>query len=503
MNAPAFGLAGVSQRLPPANTQAEQHLLGGLLANNRAFDRCAEILRPEHFADPVHGAIYACAARRLEAGQVADVITLRSELENSDLLRERGGVAYLAELLVANVSVLNVGEYARLIRDAWARRQVIEACSVAANAAFGLGDGREAGEIVAELDGALSAVAQGQDAARLQDSGAVANRAVEDFLAAVDRRGAVAGVTTGYAGLDRKLGGMRAGQLLILGGRPGMGKTAMLWGVAARAAAAGHRVLFVSAEMVPHDVMARGVAAVAGLPLAAVMRGGMLEPGSNRFQPFARESAEVGLIANAARRLAALPVQWDGSDAPELAAVRARARRMARQRGGGLDMVVIDYLGRLRGSNRSSEFGRYAEVSELARGCKTLARELAVPVLVGAQLNRANVKTRENPRPQLSDLRDSGEVEQEADVVMFLHREHYYLEQQRPTRGPKQSEDEHERVVAEWYERLHQTRGEAELSVAKQRQGALGTVRLRFDPTLTWFFDVDDPDGAAVPGLGE
>lgn len=502
--APATGhgrdLIGLSQRLPPQNLQAEQALLGALLANNKAYDRVGEFLRPEHFADPAHAAVYAAIARRVESGQLADVVTLRGEFENAGTLQEVGGAAYLVQLLSAMVGIINAGEYGRLIRDAWARRQVIDACEVAVGRAFGMGGEDEAGAIVADLDERLSTVAQGQDVAAIVDGATVANRAFDDFLRAVDRRGAVAGVPTGYATLDRRLGGMRRGQLLVLAGRPGMGKTAMLAGIAARAAAGGARVLFVSAEMVPEDVMARALAAVSGLPLGAVRDGARIPPGTNRWEPFERHSPEVAQVANAARRLASLPIHWDGSDAPQLAAVRARARRLARRRGGGVDLVVVDYLGRTRGSDHSRDAGRYAEVSELARGYKTLARELGIPVLLGSQMSRASEK-RDDRRPMLSDLRDSGEIEQEADVVMFLHREHYYLERARPAKKEREGAEDFEARVNAWYARLAQTRTEADLDVAKQRQGPSGIVKLRFDPQLTWFFDADDPDGAAVPGL--
>ena len=427
----APSLIGRSLRAPPHSMQAEQALLGALLANNRAYDRVADFLRPEHFADELHGHVFRAIARRIEAGQLADVVTLRVEFENTGLFDQApDGIGYLAQLLGAMVGIINAGEYGRLIHDAWSRRCIIDACEEAVNLSFG-GNG-PAAEIVEHLDGALSGIAQGGDASALLDSHRVSDQVVEGFVAAIKRRGALAGVASGYAALDRKTGGFNPGDLIILGARPSMGKTALANGIAVRAAAAGHRVLFVSAEMMASGVMARAVAALSGLPLAAVLRGGRIEPGTNRFRPFEETGLEMGQVVNAARNLSALPLRWDEAPRASVAAIRAKARRMARAKDGGLDLILVDYLGRCTASPEARRQGRVAEVSEMVRDFKSLAKELRVPVVLASQLSRA-ATAREDPRPLLSDLRDSGEIEQEADVVMFLHREHYYLERARPT----------------------------------------------------------------------
>jgi replicative DNA helicase len=492
------GLLGLSQRLPPQSLPAEQALLGALLANNRAYDRVAETLRAEHFADPCHAAVYAAIARRVEAGQVADVVTLRPEFENTGVLAPVGGPGYLATLLGAMVGIVNASEYARLIRDAWARRGIIDAAENAANQAFA---GAEAGTIIEGLDASLSAVAQGQDEAALQPQDRVADSVVAGFISAIERRGALAGVTTGLRGLDRKLLGMRKGQLIVLGARPSMGKTALGACIAMRSAAAGTRTMFVSAEMGAPDVLGRAVAAVAKMPLPALTSGGSLEPGSNRFRPFDRGGPEEASVVDAARRLSPLPLRWDALPQATVAGIRARARRLARlpaERGGGLDLIVVDYLGRCRGSPDARRAGRLAEVSEMVRDFKSLAVELGVPVLLLSQLSRA-ATAREDPRPVLSDLRDSGEIEQEADVVAFLHREHYYLERARPTKRPKESEEDFDLRTRAWADRVLATRTLAEVDIAKQRQGPIGTVRLHFEPSLTWFWDEGEADAPAVP----
>lgn len=494
----ADDLLGLSQRLPPQSREAEQALLGGLLANNSAYDQVAEILRPEHFADPCHGAVFAAIARRIEAGGLADVVSLRPEFDNTGVLDPVGGPGYLAGLLVAMVSPRTCLSYAQVVRGAWARRCIIDACEAAVNEAFAGTDGTE---VVQVLDARLSEIAQGQDVSALQTSDRVAEAVVERFKAAIDRKGRLGGVATGYRALDRKLGGLRPGQLIVVGARPSMGKTAFATSVAVRAAAFGARTLFVSAEMGADDVFMRAVAAVSGLPLPALNAGGGILPGTNRFEPFASGGDEEQRAATAAMRLGRLPIRWDDAPLATVSAIRARARRLARAKDGGLDLIVVDYLGRCRGSPEARRAGnRLAEVSEMVRDFKTLAVELRVPVILLSQLSRAGGQ-RDSWRPVLSDLRDSGEIEQEADVVMFLHREHYYLERAKPEKGAKEKGEDFDQRVNDWYRRLEETRELAEIDVAKQRQGPIGTVRLRWDGPTTWFFDENAETDEAVPGL--
>ncbi|NDC60068.1 MAG: replicative DNA helicase, partial [Alphaproteobacteria bacterium] len=372
-------LVGLSQRLPPQNAEAEQALLGGLLANNKGYDRVAEILRPEHFADPCHAAVYAAIARRVEAGQVADVVSLRPEFENTGILDPAGGVRYLVDLLTAMVSPRLVTEYAALVRDAWARRCIIDACEEGVNLAFA---GTEAHGRPGADDDEL--------AAALLPCDKVAERVIDSFASAIERKGRLAGVTTGFRALDRKLGGLRGGQLVVIGARPSMGKTALAVSIGVRAAAAMARTLFVSAEMSAEEVFKRAVAAVSGIPLPALTSGGGIEPGTNRFVPFEAGGPESRRAAEAAMHLGRLPMQWDEAPRATVSAIRARARRMARAKGGGLDLLVVDYLGRCRGSPEIQRAGnRLAEVSEMVRDFKSLAVELNVPVVLLSQLSRA------------------------------------------------------------------------------------------------------------------
>ena len=488
-------------RPPPASLEAEQALLGALLRNNKALDRVPD-LEARHFADAIHGHIFTAIKRRVDAGRLADAVTLRAEMAEDAMLDEVGGPAYLAQLLGSMVSIVNASEYGKMIRDAWLRREIIDRCHVAMERAFGA-DAQElqAGDILGALDAEVAELSrEGATGDAPRDSAAVAEQVMQGFQRAVERRGGLAGITSGYAGIDRMTGGFMPGQLILIGARPAMGKTALSAGMATRAAAAGARVLYVSAEMLAQDVLARAAAAVAELPVTAALRAGY-EDDRGQWQPIAGDSAEARRLANAARRLKALPLHWD--DAPRHTAASIRQKARAMRRVGGLDMVVVDYLGRLQPSQRAAGFrNRVIEIGELARDLKMLALELQVPVVLLSQLSRS-LEQRDDKRPVLSDLRDSGEIEQEADIVMFLFREHYYLVNGKPKKRDNEKGESFDARLEEWAHALAQSAGKGEIIVAKQRQGPTGPVRLRFQDSRAWFFDDDAMGQPAIPGLPE
>jgi replicative DNA helicase len=477
-------IPGFSPRLPPANLEAEQALLGALLANNKAYERVAEFLRPEHFADAAHAEIYAAVQRRIEAGQLADAVTLRREFEHSGRLGDTP-VSYLAELLGAMVGIINAGEYGRVIEDAWLRRRLIDLGESMVNRAHGVEPDLDARLQVEAADGALLQLATRQVGGGPREGNAVADGLMRQVMDAVRRRGALPGVTWGFRGLDRMTGGMRPGQFILLGARPSMGKTSLALAVAQAAAGAGKRVLFVSAEMQAEQVMARAVAADAGLPMAAVTRGG-LPDGMGGWRALDEGAAEVAQMAEAARRVGALPIVWDDS-AFSLPAIRARARRLMRQPG-GLDLIVVDYLGRIQASGEARKQGSVAAVTELSAGFKTLAMELGVPVLLLSQLNRG-VEGRDDKTPGMSDLRDSGALEQDADVILFLYRAHYYLTRAEPRRRPAEKSADFEQRCQDWVAEVAREQGQATIIVAKQRQGPIGPVRVRFHDASAQFSD--------------
>ncbi len=495
MTDPAFGL---HLRTPPANLEAEQRLLGTLMSNNRAYERVADFLRADHFADAAHGAIYAAIARRIDAGQVADVVTLRPEFENSGLLDDAGGVGYLAELLSTMMHIINVESYGRAIRDAWLRREMIAAGEVAVNLAFGAEPDIDADQVLERVEGALFAL--GEEATGHGQGGLVtADAAAKELLEAHDRAsrtsGGIVGLATGYGAFDRLKGGLMPNELTYLAGRPGMGKTALAVGFAVGAAKDGKRVYYASAEMGAVAVQSRPVAARSGLPTESILRAWIIDPGTNQGRRFTQREYDRMFAANAA--IGALPIVWDVRAAPTVASIRVRARREKARH--GLDLIVVDHIGLLSPNAAARSGNRNEELSKISAELKALTVELGVPVVVLSQLSR-RVEERDDKRPMLSDLRDSGSLEQDADVVAFVYREEYYLRKHSPKRRDNESEEKFAARVDAWRERLIDVEGTGELIIAKHRQGREGTVRLRWDGRLTWFFD---EDASAPPHAGQ
>ena len=489
----ALGLAAT--RNPPANLEAEQALLGALLANNKAYDKVGEFLRPEHFADAAHGMIFGAIQRRCEAGQLADAVTIRAEFEQNGLLDDAGGAGYLGKLLLAMTGIINAGEYGRVIEDCWLRRQLIEVGESIVNRAYGAEPDVMAREQVERADTDLLALTEARAPDGLRDGLTVADSLLRGMMDAVARRGALPGVTFGFRGLDRMTGGMRPGQFILLGARPSMGKTSLALKMALAAAGAGHRVYFVSAEMTAEGVMSRAVAAEAQLPLSVITSGGFEDCDAPRgWRPLEIGAPELDRAGEAGRRVGSLPIVWDDG-AKTVASIRARARRLQRQPG-GLGLIVVDYLSRINASGLAARQANaaMAAVTEISGAFKDLAMQLRVPVLLLSQLNRGT-ETREDKTPQLSDLRDSGALEQDADVVLFLHRAHYYLARSQPKRRPNEKAVDFEERSNTWLADVARERGRATVLVAKQRQGPIGPVRVRFDDAAAQFLDEE-------PGMG-
>lgn len=497
-------LLGLSERQPPHNIQAEQALLGGLLANNKALDRIEEFLRPLHFVDAVHGEIYAAIVGLVSRGRLADLVTLKAEFEFSQRLAEIGGTEYLASLATAMVAPMIVAEYARAILDAWMRREIIDAASAAMEAAFVPPDGG-APAILEELDARTLKVVEGAgDVSPLVPVGDALREAIQGAEEAARRGTGLAGVTTGYCALDRMTTGLLPSAYVVLAARPSVGKTALGLAIATRTAAAGNRVLFWSGEMSALQLGARQAAAKAWLPTTSVFTGlgyDTPEDGENQ-RARALQDWEWRDLDRAERSARHLKLWIDARPGITVAALRARARRM--KRGAGLDLIVLDYLSLMRGTEESRRRGRYEEVTEISASIKMMAKELNLPVLVLAQLNRESEK-REDKRPSLVDLRDSGAVEQDADAVIFLHRPHYHLSRQgKQERKFKESDEDYANRLSDAERRLAASIGVAEINVAKNRHGPTGMTRLRFVDRTTWFFDESEPErGDAWPDMAE
>ena len=490
MNTILTPLLGLSQRLPPSNLQAEQALLGALLANNKAFERVSDFLIPEHFADPLHGRIYQAIKRRVEHNQLADAVTLRAEFEHSGVLDEVGGNAYLAQLLTAMVGIINAGEYGRAIHDTWLRRQLIDVGEEVVNNAFGADP---------ELAGTQQVEAAEQRLFELADLGGAESRmipfdtalasALHSAERAFHRQGHVSGLSTGLRDLDKKMGGLHPSDLMILAGRPGMGKTALATKIAFGAA----RALLAEARSNDPNKMPKGSVAIFSLEMSAEQLAIRLLAEEARVSGDRIRRGEIGQkdfdrFVQVSREIAGLPLHIDDTPAISMSALRTRCRRLKRTK--GLNLVVVDYLQLMRPSAGTKPESRVLEISQITQGLKALAKELEVPVLALSQLSRA-VESREDKRPQLSDLRESGTIEQDADSVMFVYRDEYYLQQRAPKQMGYDSDDKFHTAVEKWQRDMDAVHNRAELLIEKQRHGPTGKIDLFFEGEFTRFADID------------
>jgi replicative DNA helicase len=480
----------LSPRIPPHNYEAEMALLGAILANNLTFDKVNEFLRPDHFADALHGRIYEAAGKLIERGQIANALTLKSLFDQDPALLEHGGAQYLARLAASVVTIINAEDYGRAIHDLHLRRQLIDLGEVMVNTAHDHDlDLPATGQIETAEEKLFRLAETGDTENGLRPLTEALTGAINMAEAAVKREGHVTGVTTGLVDLDKKLGGLQPSDLVILAGRPSMGKTALATNIAFNAALAhklapenGGRVAFFSLEMSAEQLATRILAEQTGISSDRIRRGEI-----SRDDDFSR-------LVVAAQDLQTLPMHIDDTPGLSVPAMRTRARRLKRRH--GLGLIVVDYLQLMRSPAGLRSENRVQEVSEITRGLKAIAKELDVPVLALSQLSRA-VEQRDDKRPQLADLRESGSIEQDADVVMFIFREQYYHE-----RGePKQRDDESSEKFAErhsrWLERGERVHNVAEVNIAKQRHGPIGTVELYFDGMVTKFGNLSRDDRLA------
>ncbi|HVH73905.1 MAG TPA: replicative DNA helicase [Stellaceae bacterium] len=475
-------------RTPPYNPEAEQALLGAILVNNTAYGRVSEFLAPEHFGNAVHGRIYAACGKLIERGQIANPITLKNLFDQDGALAEIGGAQYLARLAGAAVTIINAEDYGRQIHDLHLRRELITVGEDTVNDAFRQDLDDPATTQIERVEKKLFDLATaGQAEGGFQPFRAALTSAIGNAEAAFKRSGKTVGVATGFADLDKKLGGLHPSDLIILGGRPSMGKTSLATNIAFNAAKDYRRgeapdgrtiaedgavVGFFSLEMSAEQLATRILAEQSGVSSDRIRRG---DVGREDFDKF----------VEASQRLAALPLFIDDTPALSVGALRTRARRLMRQQ--GLGLIVVDYLQLLRPSTpvRSLD-NRVQEISDITRGLKAVAKELNVPVLALAQLSRA-VEQREDKRPMLADLRESGSIEQDADVVMFIYREEYYLSRSQPVHRPDETEEKYNDRYERWQKRFNEVYGLGEVIIAKQRHGPIGTIKLAFDAETTKF----------------
>jgi replicative DNA helicase len=487
-------LLGLSQRLPPSNLAAEQALLGALLSNNRAYDRVAEFLQAEHFADPVHARIFHSIARRIEASQIADPVTLRAEFEHNGVLEEVGGTAYLAQLLSSMVGIINAKDYGQAIYDSWIRRQLIDIGETVVNQAFTPEPDLDGPKQIEMAEQSLFELAtHGTSDTKMMVFSTALAHAITNAEKAFQNQGGVSGLSTGLRDLDKKTGGLHPSDLLILAGRPGMGKTALATKIAFGAAES----MLANARATDPDAMPKNSVVIFSLEMSAEQLANRLLSEESRVSSDRIRRGEIGerdfaKFVSVSKKLQHLPLYIDDTPAITLSALRTRCRRLQRTK--GLGLIVIDYLQLMRPSAGTKPESRVLEISMITQGLKALAKELKVPVMALSQLSRA-VESREDKRPMLSDLRESGSIEQDADAVMFVYREEYYLQQRAPQKTAFDHEDKFQAALEAWQRNMEEVHNKAELLLEKQRHGPTGKIDLFFEGEFTRFADLDTVHG--------
>jgi replicative DNA helicase len=463
----------------PHNIEAEQSLLGALLLNNQAYEKVSDYLRSEHFSHAVHGHIYHAIVLLIDSGKIADPITLKAYFSQSNELESVGGATYLIDLTSSVVSIISVGDYGKLIHDLYLRRQLITIGEDMVVDARKIQLEEDAQTHIESAEKKLfDLVTSGSQSKGAISFNVALTEAIQSAEKAFKRDSHVVGITSGLNDLDHYLGGLHPSDLLILAGRPSMGKTALATNIAFNAAKAfathnkdGAPVAFFSLEMSSEQLASRILSSESAIPSDRLRRGDI-------------KTEDFSKIVDVSRMISNIPLFIDDTPGLSITAFRNRARRLKRQHNIGL--IVVDYLQLLEagGSKRSSD-NRVQEVSEITRSLKGIAKELSVPVLALSQLSRS-VETREDKRPQLSDLRESGSIEQDADVVMFVYREEYYVARQQPPEGTDK--------YMEWQQKMNAVYNKAEVVIAKQRHGPVGNVKLYFNNSLTKFGNLQNEE---------
>lgn len=479
-------------RAAPQNVDAEQALLGAILVNNEAFYRVSDFLQPDHFFEPVHRRVYQVAGELIRANKVASPVTIKTFLPADMAIGDINLSQYVARLAAEATTILNAEDYGRSIYDLAIRRALIGVGEELVNVAYDAPVDKPPRDQIEDAERRLYELAEHGN----YDSGFHAFEtalltAIDMASAAYQRDGHLSGLATGLDDLDRLMGGLQPSDVIILAGRPGMGKTSLATNIAFNIAQAyegevqadgsmkaknGGVVGFYSLEMSSEQLATRIISEQTEISSSKIRRGEISE-------------ADFEKLVGCSQMMQKIPLYIDQTGGISIAQLSARARRLKRQR--GLDVLVIDYIQLMTGSGKSSD-NRVQEITQITTGLKALGKELNVPIIALSQLSR-QVENREDKRPQLSDLRESGSIEQDADVVLFVYREEYYTKNSEPRR----SQDE---VVADiktpeylaWEEKMMKVKGTADVIIAKQRHGPTGTVQLGFQAEFTRFADLAD-----------
>ena len=482
---------GIQPRVLPSNIEAEAAFLGAVLIDNRVVEELQIGIRPAHFFEPLHQRIFERVLKMLDRNAVASPVTLKPYFEADEALKQLGGITYLAQLTADGQGLLAPRELAGQIYDLALLRELVSVGRNLVEGALDTSDEVAPMEKIEQAEADLFRVAEGAATGKEAESfGQATHKALGMIERAINSGGNVSGKTTGLTSLNERIGGLHDSDLIILAGRPGMGKTALATNIAFNCAdrflrdnadgienSVGAGVAFFSLEMSADQLATRILAEQAKISSEML-----------RMGKISREDFQQ--LSFASQRLAELPLYIDDTPALTIAALRTRARRLKRRH--NIGAIVVDYLQLLQGSGRAND-NRVNEISEISRGLKTLAKELEVPVIALSQLSRA-VEQRDDKRPMLSDLRESGSIEQDADMVWFVYREDYYVASREPKVPQADDDNKTHEAHAAWMAEMERVHGLAELIVAKQRHGATGKIRLRFEPKITRFSDLAEED---------
>jgi len=477
--------AELHHREAPNNVEAEQALLGAILVNNDAYYRVSDFLKPIHFNEPLHRKIYELAGDTIRMGKIATTITLKTHLPTDSKVGDLTIPQYLARLAAEAVTIINAEDYGRAIYDLALRRSLINIGEDMVNIAYDAPLDMPPQTQIEDAERRLFELAEtGRYDGGFQSFNDAVAQAIDMAGQAFERDGSLSGISTGIQSLDGRMGGLQRSDLIVLAGRPGMGKTSLATNIAYNIAAAyepevqadgsfkarnGGVVGFYSLEMSSEQLATRIISEQTEVSSSKIRRGDISE-------------ADFEKLVACSQMMQKVPLYIDQTGGISIAQLSARARRLKRQR--GLDCLVVDYIQLMTGSGKSSD-NRVQEITQITTGLKALGKELNVPIIALSQLSR-QVESREDKRPQLSDLRESGSIEQDADVVLFVFREEYYVKNLEPR-------DEFDPKYEEWKMKFEAVKGTADVIIAKQRHGPTGTVKLAFQSEFTRFTDLADP----------
>jgi replicative DNA helicase len=475
MNKQPFKVVENSQKTMPCNIEAEQAVIASILVSNDIYDEISPIIDSHKFFDPIHAKIFETITNLIDKGLLANPITLKNHFENNQGLQELGGQEYLIKITKFSTSVKQTIDYANIIQEMHVRRELIKISESVLDKATGDSDSSTSGEeMIQNAEKSLFDLAErghfNQSFMKFENA---LKQTIDMAKSAYQNEEGIVGVPTGLTDLDSRLGGLHKQDLIIIAGRPSMGKTALATNIAFHAAknienkGLKSTVAFFSLEMSSEQLSTRILSEQSRIRSNDIRRGKVSE---TEFEKFIETS----------KNIFELPLYIDETPAITIAAISNRSRRIKRLF--GLELIIVDYIQLMR-SGRKMEFNRVQEISEITQGLKALAKELNVPVLALSQLSR-QVEQRDDKKPQLADLRESGSIEQDADVVMFVFREAYYLERKEPTLGSI----EH----AEWRQKMDEISTLADILIGKQRHGPTGNVKVEFEAMYTKFKNLDN-----------